>query len=225
MINLVYHPELTVDLILRAEIEEPELEMQDRAGHVNASSEREFQINDYYKVRRIRRKLIPKIPERDPALVQDCIFYRAAEGLETQLVALFPLLKAHERIPHYHPKVNAIAFRFVPSSSSDGDSFLRIDLVPRDDIPITRTSRLFKTCYLLLDTIHKHGWGAMTGYQKRMTHDTIIPKETYQDFYHNIMKERHKGLKETWAESTDAIKNVYEVSLRWLDNLSPSNGW
>lgn len=209
MANLIHHPELTVDLILRAEIEEPDPEATEGVDPFNASAEREYSIRGYCQLQKIRRRLLPKVPERDAPLTQDCVLYRAEEGLEVQLVVLFPILQFGQRMPHYHPKVNAIAFRYLPPVNED-QAFLRIDVVPRDDAPINRTSRLFKTCYTLLDLISKHGWGLMTGYQKRMQHDTVIHKETYQDFYH-IMKEKYKGLKDTWAESTDATKNVFEV--------------
>lgn len=209
MVNLIYHPELTVDLILRAEVEEPDPDAAEGAGTLHTSADSEYQINGYCQLRKLRRRLLPKVPQRDAPLSQDCILYRAEEGLEVQMASLFPILSPGQRIPHYHPKVNAIAFRYI-SSVNGAQNSLRIDVVPRDDAPITRTSRLFKTCYTLLDLISKHGWGLLTGYQKRMHHDTVISKESYQDFY-QIMKEKHKGLKDTWAESTDATKNVFEV--------------
>ena len=50
----------------------------------------------------------------------------------------------------------------------------------------------------------------MTNYQKRVQHDVLVPREEYQDLY-LIMRERHKGLIETWQEVTDPLKHVFEV--------------
>lgn len=40
-------------------------------------------------------------------------------------------------------------------------------LVSSDVLP----NRTYRTCLHLLETLHKHGWGRMTGYQKRVVHD------------------------------------------------------
>lgn len=32
-------------------------------------------------------------------------------------------------------------------------------------------NRTYRTCLHLLETLHKHGWGRITGYQKRVVHD------------------------------------------------------
>ena len=32
-------------------------------------------------------------------------------------------------------------------------------------------NRTYRTCLHLLETLHKHGWGRLTGYQKRVVHD------------------------------------------------------
>jgi len=62
----------------------------------------------------------------------------------------------------------------------------------------------------LLETLHRYGWGAMTHYQKRVKHDCVIPRETYQDLY-LVMRERYKYLVSGWKESTDPLKHVFEV--------------
>ncbi|KAI5449092.1 tRNA(Ser) Um(44) 2'-O-methyltransferase [Naganishia albida] len=54
-------------------------------------------------------------------------------------------------------------------------------------------NRTYRTCLHLLETLHKHGWGRLTGYQKRVVHDVIVEKTSFQDLY-LILKERHKHL-------------------------------
>ncbi|KAJ9094412.1 hypothetical protein QFC21_005951 [Naganishia friedmannii] len=54
-------------------------------------------------------------------------------------------------------------------------------------------NRTYRTCLHLLETLHKHGWGRITGYQKRVVHDVIVEKTSFQDLY-LILKERHKHL-------------------------------
>ena len=50
----------------------------------------------------------------------------------------------------------------------------------------------------------------MTNYKKRVTHDCLVPRESYQDMY-LIMRERHKHLVDEWHEVTDPLKHVFEV--------------
>jgi tRNASer (uridine44-2'-O)-methyltransferase len=35
-------------------------------------------------------------------------------------------------------------------------------------------NRTYRTCLHLLETLHKHGWGRITGYQKRVVHDVRL---------------------------------------------------
>jgi tRNASer (uridine44-2'-O)-methyltransferase len=51
----------------------------------------------------------------------------------------------------------------------------------------------------------------MTNYTKRVLHDCLVPRETYQDLY-LIMRQRHKHLVDTWQEVTDPLKHVFEVT-------------
>ncbi|WWC73653.1 uncharacterized protein I206_107625 [Kwoniella pini CBS 10737] len=53
--------------------------------------------------------------------------------------------------------------------------------------------RLFRTSLSLLETIHRHGYGQLVGYQKRRIHDVIVPRDNFQDLY-LILKDRHRQL-------------------------------
>jgi tRNASer (uridine44-2'-O)-methyltransferase len=218
--NLIYYPELTIALILRAEIisKDDRLHWEDL---VHNAMDQEEQIKGFISCETVHRKLIPKVPERDAPLRQDCILYRAEDGMDIQLVVFIPKMDPKQRMPHYHPDVKAIAFQYIPSTSDD-TSILRIDIPLDDPSAALPSSRLFKTCVVLLDTISKHGWGLFNGYKKRVVHDTIVQKETYQDLYY-VMKEKYKYLKDEWMESTDATKNVFEVSRRTIISYLVAN--
>ena len=58
----------------------------------------------------------------------------------------------------------------------------------------------------------------MTNYKKRVIHDCLVPRETYQDLY-LIMRERHKYLVDTWKEVTDPLKHVFEVKTSVIIHL------
>ncbi|PVG00815.1 DUF1613-domain-containing protein [Serendipita vermifera] len=237
LLNLVYHPELTSKLILRAEILD-ERQAGDVQGHSDIGDshsaldkEVNYDIEGFALCRTIRRKLVPKVPERDEPIEQNCIFYRHEDETCPQLVILYPLLKVDQKMPHYHPELEAIAFRYISPNtelfSTDNSGILRLDIAIKEDQTIDVHSRLFKTCKSLLEIVAKHGWGRSTGYRKRMSHDTVITREIYQDFYH-AMKEKYKYLKDEWAESTDATKNVFEdigiaafLILLWKDTYPP----
>ena len=49
----------------------------------------------------------------------------------------------------------------TPTTAREGQ-VLSSDVLP---------NRTYRTCLHLLETLHKHGWGRLTGYQKRVVHD------------------------------------------------------
>jgi tRNASer (uridine44-2'-O)-methyltransferase len=59
--------------------------------------------------------------------------------------------------------------------------------------------------------LHKHGSGlvAPVQYAKRVHHDTIVPKEEYQDLYQQL-KQKYAWIVEQWKENTDPVKHVFE---------------
>ncbi|KAG8829714.1 tRNA(Ser) Um(44) 2'-O-methyltransferase [Serendipita sp. 400] len=223
--NLIRHPELTSGLILRADIlSDDTFELSDEQSHETESIIQENPphmaplVPGYELFRRIRRRLVPKVPRRDPELEQDCSLLQRSGRPDDVVVLMVPLLKDGERVPHYHPDVAAIAFRYIPASDNesaeklDAEGRLRLEIIASlgsENTALDTDSRLFKTCKVLLTTAAKHSQGLHNGYAKRMHHDTVVPREIYQDLY-QIMKEKYKHLKNEWAESTDPTKNVFE---------------
>jgi tRNASer (uridine44-2'-O)-methyltransferase len=130
------------------------------------------------------------------------------------LLVLTPILSSNETLPYYHPTVFHLAFQFVEDHDM---SKLQISVIPFKDVPIDITSRLYRICLALLETVHRYGWGALTSYKKRVEHDRLVPREAYQDLY-LVMRERHKHLVGSWAEKTDPLKHVFEVRKAIHDN-------
>lgn len=108
------------------------------------------------------------------------------------LVILSPRFASPEdtSLPWYHPPVRHLAFRYIPhpqtsssSTSSDLNSaaeepvaFIRLEVVLAEhehDSPLIMdpSSRLYRTCLALLETVYKYGKGKMNGYKKRVLHD------------------------------------------------------
>lgn len=121
------------------------------------------------------------------------------------LLVLTPIVEPDTPLPYYHPTVSHLAFRYVTPSQS-----LRIEVLPLPGTPLDFSSRLHRTCLALLETLHRYGWGAQTQYKKRVAHDCLVSRESYQDLY-LVMRERHKHLVGEWKEVTDPLKHVFEV--------------
>lgn len=175
-------------------------------------------------VRNIHRRLLPRRPTRDTALEQHCTLYAPShlsnpEFLHSNVLVLTPVLPSDGVLPYYHPTVTHLAFRFVPSTSSK-PAALRIEAIPLPGTPLDSGARLYRTCLSLLETLHRYGWGTLSQYKKRVAHDVVIPRETYQDLY-LIMRERHKHLVSNWREVTDPLKHVFEVRRTYTPSPKP----
>ncbi|KIY48414.1 DUF1613-domain-containing protein [Fistulina hepatica ATCC 64428] len=144
----------------------------------------------------------------------------------TDTLVLTPVVPPGSTLPYYHPAVYHFAFRYlrvpepteevVGSSTSDpidSGSYvhnrLRIEVQPLPGTPSDPQSRLYRTSLALLDALHRYGWGMLNSYQKRVFHDVHVPREAYQDLY-LVLRARHRGLVDTWKESTDPLKHVFE---------------
>ncbi|KZT72731.1 DUF1613-domain-containing protein [Daedalea quercina L-15889] len=213
--QLIHHPEYNSTLILRSET------VSETTSDFNSAVP---VIKNLRIVRDIHRRLLPRRPGRDAGLEQHCTLYALegkgdATGSTPTVLVLTPLKASGESLPYYHPAVTHLAFRYIARDPT----ILRIEAIPISGAPTDVNSRLYRTCLALLETLHRYGWGAMTNYKKRVLHDCIIPRESYQDLY-LIMRERHKHLVNTWQESTDPLKHVFEdigiatfLMLLWKD--------
>ncbi|KAH8102469.1 hypothetical protein BXZ70DRAFT_1006389 [Cristinia sonorae] len=213
--QLVHHPEYNSTLILRSEtVSETTSGFSDIVPTLSG-----FTINKH-----IHRRLLPRRPGRDTGLEQHCTLYSPTsptphdeintetgpeESPSPSVLVLTPIVEQGSILPYYHPAVSHIAFRYIPIADPDVSGILQIEAIPLEGTPTDPNSRLYRTALALLDTLHRYGWGALTNYKKRVNHDCIVPREEYQDLY-LVMRERHKHLVNTWKESTDPLKHVYE---------------
>ncbi|KAE8210711.1 hypothetical protein CF326_g10006, partial [Tilletia indica] len=224
--ELTHHPERNSTTILRADILD---KSQDEPPSENASAN----AGEWVRERTILRRLLPRRPTIDWALMQSCDLWRRTTSatstsssngnagdrdMEEEEVALIYTPLAYDsdkgeesrggisgvrarlrpakedEVPFYHPKVRAIAFRFIPTqtNSSDGQTTpspneatsqgpfgtIRIDICPfslpettGSNHPYPPTHRLTRTTLSLLNTLHAHTWGHAHAYVKRVHHD------------------------------------------------------
>lgn len=175
----------------------------------------------FQPIRCIRRRLLARRPGRDASTEQFCSFY-VSEGSSTpSVVVLTPIVEAGNSLPYYHPAVHHLALRYI--SSTDTPS-IRIEVQPLDGTPTDPDSRLYRTCLALLETLHRYGWGTVTNYKKRVIHDFLVARDSYQDLY-LVMRERHKHLINTWQEVTDPLKHVFEVIFSLAHCIHVLNGF
>ncbi|SPO21289.1 related to TRM44 - tRNA(Ser) Um(44) 2'-O-methyltransferase [Ustilago trichophora] len=252
MQSLIRHPERNSSNILRADV-------------VSESEPSQAEQQGWRKQWTIRRALLPRRPNLDWRMEQDCSLYykyqRGGEGHEEEdedvaeaVVIYTPLIgtlshpkmeqeqvevmgqppQRETSIPFYHPKVRALAFHFrlsspssSPSASSDTNTMfgsLGISLIPFPQTPSNRskneaeasegayppTHRLSRVALSLITTLHMHTWGHLHSYQKRVHHDTVVPRELYQDLYLELKRKYAGELISNWAEATDPTKHVFE---------------
>ncbi|KAI9813555.1 MAG: tRNA(Ser) Um(44) 2'-O-methyltransferase [Thelocarpon impressellum] len=203
MLNLIKNPNVTSSHLFRADIlhdTDDKCQQLGQDGH----EEREMQAEGYEKTRTMVRRLIPRNPTLDRALLQTCHFYRrTSQGADDHLVIYIPHASSPSCIPWYHPPVRGLAFLYSTAAAS-----VSIQLAP---FPQVETSpRLHRTLHHLLAVVHKHGTGLAAGYVKRTHHDLIIPQAAYQDTYTRLKAAHAARLIAAWAESTDPTKHVFE---------------
>lgn len=239
--NLLENPNLTASHLARAELSyasfndasfNPEaatsLELADIVKHLRAEHHPrliEGGIDGYELTWTVVRKLIPRNPKVDNALVQTCHLLTSttpvtisANGTtetadaERYMVVYIPHVSNPEEIPYYHPIVQrlAILYTYLPTPSpllpSAGHLSIYFDLFPSHPLD----NRLSRTALKLLEVIHKHSRGRQAGYKKRVHHDQIIPQKPFQDTYAYLKGKYAKALIEGWVEQTPPGKHVFE---------------
>jgi len=168
----------------------------------------------------IVRRLIPRNTLRDKPLDQTCLVYEGsaashgshgdddAAEVEKNLVVYLPHVSAPSEMPYYHPIVRGIAYlhewNAAESCGSISISYLFFSEDDRSSVRLTRTA------LRLLEVIHKHGKGQLGGYQKRVHHDQLLPQARVQNTYTRLKQQYARGLINSWAETTDPEKHVFE---------------
>ncbi|KAJ8116324.1 hypothetical protein OPT61_g2222 [Boeremia exigua] len=239
--NLLENPNLTASHLARAELSyasfndpsyNPQattsLELADIVKHLRAEHRPrlvEGGIDGYDLTWTVVRKLIPRNPKVDNAMVQTCHLFTSNSPVEIRvdgktetvdaerhLVVYIPHVSHPEEIPYYHPIVQRLAILYtyfpVPPSllPSTGHLSIYFDLFPSHPLD----NRLSRTALKMIEVIHKHSRGRQAGYKKRVHHDQIISQKPFQDTYAYLKGKYAKALIEGWVEQTPPGKHVFE---------------
>ncbi|GAA5883894.1 hypothetical protein JCM16303_007441 [Sporobolomyces ruberrimus] len=230
--------------------EDSSLDLEGKGKEPIRDHEERFMLEGYDLKRRIRRKILPKRPQFDNSMESECLFYTRQHTSSSNLSTLEDLTEVlvlfvvdldlleqetgKREPPYYHPQVSTLAFRYLPPALSTTSGLtsttLRIDIVPlpgsSQTAPLDPQDRLFRTSLSLLKTIDKMSKGFNTGYEKRVYHDLLVPKEKVQDVYQTLKSKYSRVitkvddptpritfprfLASTWVEKTDPSKHVFE---------------
>lgn len=239
--NLLENPNLTASHLARAELSyssfndasyNPQattsLELADIVKHLQAEHRPrliEGGIRGFEMTWTVVRKLIPRNPKVDNAMVQTCHLFTSttpvivqADGkegtvnAERYMIVYIPHISQPEEVPYYHPIVRrlAILYTYLPTPSpllpSPGILSIHFDLFASHALD----NRLERTGLKMLEVIHKHSRGRQAGYKKRVHHDQIIPQKPFQDTYAYLKGKYAKALIEGWVEQTPPGKHVFE---------------
>ncbi|KAF4984437.1 hypothetical protein FZEAL_400 [Fusarium zealandicum] len=227
MLNLVKNPNLNSKWLFRADVlydGDGQDFGNETPGFVKDPSVQGF--HDITHQRTIVRKLIPRNTLRDDPLNQTCSFYKSSSGLESQdssnseavpirsLVVYTPHATSIADLPFYHPKVKGIGqlYEWDPATNTGTISIHFLHYAGEADANVDEADRvkLGRIAYHLLQTIHKHGQGTAAGYVKRVNHDVVVPQEKFQDRYSGLKNKYARTLVDSWLETTDPSKHVFE---------------
>ncbi|KAF1835799.1 DUF1613-domain-containing protein [Decorospora gaudefroyi] len=177
------------------------------------------------------RKLIPRNPKVDRALMQTCHLFVSHRDLvvvgtgteqektvkaERYMVVYIPHVSSADEIPFYHPSVRSLAilYTYFPGHDAPESALLATPgllSIYYDLFPCTPLdNRLSRTALKLLEIIHKHARGRQAGYKKRVHHDQVIGQKRFQDTYAYLKGKYAKELIERWVEQTPPEKHVFE---------------
>ena len=223
-LNLLKNPNINSSLLFRADIlyDSKHNELTDE---ILPEAQRK-EVLDLYNLgdgdlsgfnvdRTILRRMIPRNPQLDKPILQTCVFLSSihTENSKQTLVVYIPHSPSIDEIPWYHPRVQSLAYlhswQSLPTSSDGRASIsLHYRLFPSENLPLS--PRLERTGQHLLSTIYKHGQGELAGYQKRVHHDQLVSQQRVQDTYTELKRKHAQRLCDSWAESTESSKHVFE---------------
>ncbi|KAF4448136.1 tRNA (uracil-O(2)-)-methyltransferase [Fusarium austroafricanum] len=228
MLNLVENPNLNSKWLFRADVLFDD-ESQNLVPEADGITQGHPLIQDFQgftRQRAIVRRLIPRNTLRDAPLDQTCSFYHSyspedqeADGEATlikSLVVYIPHASSAADLPFYHPKVKGISqlheWDTTTNTGTISVHFLLFDAEPAEvevEVEVDQV-KLGRIAYHLLQTIHKHGHSTAKGYVKRVHHDVVVPRERFQDKYSELKNKYARALVQSWLETTDPTKHVFE---------------
>lgn len=161
--------------------------------------------------RMVVRRIIPRNPLRDPVINQSCQVFTNWKEPERNVMAIVytpHLEEGSTECPFYLPPAksvgillrdNTISVHYIPFAH-DRESFATMD----------ESARINRIALHLLQTAYRHSRGVMTGYEKRVHHDVVVDKVLFQNKYIELKQKYAKSMVDSWVESTDPKKHVFE---------------
>lgn len=151
------------------------------------------------------RRIIPRNPYKDHIINQTCLVLRSSQS-GSVLVVYIPHIQHVDETPFYLPPVVAVGILYHERK-------LSIHYVPFEGMDLRSmdlSERPFRIALRLLQTSAKHSAGAKLGYEKRVNHDLVVPRVSFQNRYIALKKKYLGDLVANWVESTDPKKHVFE---------------
>ncbi|KXH65216.1 hypothetical protein CNYM01_13378 [Colletotrichum nymphaeae SA-01] len=229
MMNLIKNPNINSSWLFRADIlhdsdpawtpppaPAPDAASEDGAAAQVVQQQHQQQplpiaFRDFHNDRVFVRRLIPRNTRRDDPLDQTCVFASSCTPDATKarsLVVYLPHASSPDALPFYHPKVRGVAHLHEwDAARAVGTVSIHYLFFNDADFAV---EKLVRTARMLLSVLYKHGQGRVDGYTKRVHHDVVIPQARFQDRYTELKLKYAKDLVETWAETTDPTKHVFE---------------
>lgn len=207
MLNLIKNPNINSNYLFRADISLEIPFTDDFDG--SEIPPRITKIVGYDLKTIMVRTMIPRNILVDKPLDQTCLFHEmiTTSGEIRSLVTYLPHISSASESPFYHPAVRGIGFLHTYQPETR-ESIVSIHYSFFDSNP--RSIKLDRTAQHLLGVLHKHGQGLAAGYVKRVNHDVILPQRIVQNTYARLKAKYAKALINSWAESTDPGKHVFE---------------
>lgn len=161
----------------------------------------------------IVRRIIPRNPFKDYIINQTSLIMTGDD--DSIMVVYVPHIKSSEETPFYLPPVYAIAIVYHKTKLSI--NYLPFDYETKNHETLEKElrqldarDRSIRIAMRLLQTSLKHSQGTKDGYEKRVIHDVVVPKESFQNRYISLKKKYSSKLVNTWCEKTDPKKHVFE---------------
>jgi tRNASer (uridine44-2'-O)-methyltransferase len=117
------------------------------------------------------------VPYYHPVLRKIAFRYKASPPLVVAptIVAVTDSAPLPDEQPEVKGTISISILPFSDELASTTSDVPDEQLVSSDVLP----NRTYRTCLHLLETLHKHGWGRLTGYQKRVIHDVRLIHWSY----------------------------------------------
>ncbi|CCG22353.1 tRNA U44 2'-O-methyltransferase [Candida orthopsilosis Co 90-125] len=160
----------------------------------------------------IVRRMIPRNPFKDYIINQTCLVMKT-EDEQNVLVVYVPHIHTAEEIPYYLPPVYAVGILYHNHKVSLHYLPFELDNWREEKNKLKNmnlSERPIRIALRLLQTSTKHSSGVKLGYEKRVNHDLVVSKVDFQNRYITLKSKYSSDLVNSWCESTDPKKHVFE---------------